>query len=404
MTGSEGTGTPPAPNVGGVFIDGGSSFREHLRRATEGARLDKPPAIPDTIRMTQAPPKLATTGVTTATVTEDESGLRLDRWFKRRYPGLALSHLAKICRKGEVRVDGKRVETSARLEEGQTVRVPPLNLDAPAAPAVKRARPEDADAIADMTLYEDKDVLVLDKPSGLATQGGSGQTRHVDGMLESLAKGDSRPVLVHRLDRDTSGVLLIAKNRRTAAELGEAFKSRAAKKVYWALVEGVPKPAQGRVSLYLAKGPGMEKQRGAGKEMEKMRIAKHGDADAQHSLTYYAIVDKTAPRCAWLSMKPLTGRTHQLRAHAEAIGCPIFGDPKYGHGQADAVRRRDPMRAMPDAAERKLHLLARRLILPHPKGGVIDVTAPLPPHMQATWDLLGYDVRQRDPIEDAPDE
>ncbi len=351
-----------------------------------------------------APKAPARAGVTAAIVTEDESGLRLDRWFKRRYPALALSHLAKICRKGEVRVDGKRVETSARLEEGQTIRIPPLNLDAPAAPAVKRARPEDADAIAAMTLYEDKDVLVLDKPFGLATQGGSGQTRHVDGMLEALAKGDSRPVLVHRLDRDTSGVLLVAKNRRTAAELGEVFRSRAAKKVYWALVEGVPKPAQGRISLYLAKGPGMEKQRGAGKDMEKMRIAKHGEADAQHSLTYYAIVDKTAPRCAWLSMKPLTGRTHQLRAHAEAIGHPIFGDPKYGHGQADLVRRRDPMRAMPEAAERKLHLLARRLILPHPKGGLIDVTAPLPPHMRATWEMLGYDIHQRDPIEDAPEE
>ncbi len=196
-----------------------------------------------------------------------------------------------------------------------------------------------------MTLFEDKDVLVLNKPYGLATQGGSGQTRHIDGMLESLAKGDTRPVLVHRLDRDTSGVLLVAKNRRMAADLGEIFRSRQAKKIYWALVEGVPKPAQGRISLYLAKGAGMEKSRGGARELEKMRVAKHGEADAQHSLTYYAIVDKVAPRCAWLSMKPLTGRTHQLRAHAEAIGHPIFGDPKYGHRPEDEVRRRDPLRA-----------------------------------------------------------
>ena len=278
-------------------------------------------------------------GVTTTTVTEDESGMRVDRWFKRRYPALALSHLAKICRKGEVRVDGKRVETSTRLEEGQKVRVPPLKIEAPASPAVKRARPEDARALADMTLFEDKDLLVLNKPYGLATQGGSGQTRHIDGMLESLAKGDSRPVLVHRLDRDTSGVLLVAKNRRIAADLGEIFRSRQAKKIYWALVEGVPKPAQGRISLYLAKGAGMERRTAGPRSREpprdasceKMRVAKHGEADAQHSLTYYAIVDKVAPRCAWLSMKPLTGRTHQLRAHAEAIGHPIFGDPKYGH-------------------------------------------------------------------------
>jgi 23S rRNA pseudouridine955/2504/2580 synthase len=348
-------------------------------------------------------PETKGVGVTTTTVTEDESGMRVDRWFKRRYPSLALSHLAKICRKGEVRVDGKRVETSTRLEEGQKVRVPPLNIEAPASPAVKRARPEDVAALRDMTLFEDKDLMVLNKPFGLATQGGSGQTRHVDGMLESLAKGDSRPVLVHRLDRDTSGVLLIAKSRKMAADLGEIFRSRQAKKIYWALVEGVPKPAQGRVSLYLAKGAGMEKARGGGRDLERMRIAKHGDADAQHSLTYYAIVDKVAPRCAWLSMKPLTGRTHQLRAHAEAIGHPIFGDPKYGHRPEDDVRRRDPLRAMPDDLERKLHLLARRLVLPHPKGGVLDVTAPLPEHMRKSWELFGFDVKQYDPIEDAPD-
>jgi 23S rRNA pseudouridine955/2504/2580 synthase len=348
-------------------------------------------------------PETKGVGVTTTTVTEDESGMRVDRWFKRRYPSLALSHLAKICRKGEVRVDGKRVETSTRLEEGQKVRVPPLKIEAPASPAVKRARPEDVAALRDMTLFEDKDLMVLNKPFGLATQGGSGQTRHVDGMLESLAKGDSRPVLVHRLDRDTSGVLLIANSRKMAADLGEIFRSRQAKKVYWALVEGVPKPAQGRVSLYLAKGAGMERARGAGRDLEKMRVAKHGDADAQHSLTYYAIVDKVAPRCAWLSMKPLTGRTHQLRAHAEAIGHPIFGDPKYGHRPEDDVRRRDPLRAMPDGLERKLHLLARRLVLPHPKGGVLDVTAPLPEHMRKSWELFGFDVKQYDPIEDAPD-
>jgi 23S rRNA pseudouridine955/2504/2580 synthase len=343
-------------------------------------------------------------GVTTATVSEDESGMRVDRWFKRRYPSLALSHLAKICRKGEVRVDGKRVETSTRLEDGQTVRVPPLRIEPPASPAVKRARPEDAAAIREMTLFEDKDLMVLNKPFGLATQGGSGQTRHIDGMLAALAKGDSRPVLVHRLDRDTCGVLLVAKSRRMAADLGEIFRSRQATKIYWALVEGVPKPAQGRISLYLAKGPGMEKARGGGRELEKMRIAKHGEADAQHSLTYYAIVDKVAPRCAWLSMKPLTGRTHQLRAHAEAIGHPIFGDPKYGHRPEDEVRRRDPLRAMPDGLERKLHLLARRLVLPHPGGGTLDVTAPLPEHMKKSWALFGFDAKQYDPIEDAPDE
>ena len=218
-----------------------------------------------------------------------------------------------------------------------------------------------------------------------------------------------RPVLVHRLDRDTSEVLLVAKTRSIAADLGEIFRSRQARKIYWALVEGVPKPAQGRISLYLAKGPGMEDKRPAPNEtgsrakLEKMRIAKHGDEDARHSVTYYTIVDKVAPRLAWLSMKPVTGRTHQLRAHAEAIGHPIIGDPKYGTTEANDPRRKDPLRAIPDAIERKLHLLARRLILPHPRGGTLDVTAPLPPHMQHAFDLFGFDVKRYDPIENAPE-
>jgi 23S rRNA pseudouridine955/2504/2580 synthase len=345
----------------------------------------------------------AATGVTTHIVSEDEAGMRVDRWFKRRYPQLALSHLAKICRKGEVRVEGKRVETSTRLEEGQKIRVPPLKLAQPATPAVKRISPEDQRAIREMTLFEDKHVLVLNKPFGLAVQGGSGTRRHIDGMLEAMAVGDTRPVLVHRLDRDTSGVLLIAKSRKMAADLGEIFRSRQAQKTYWAIVEGIPKPAQGRVSLYLAKGEGMETNRGGARNLERMHVAKHGEAEAQHSLTYYATVDKLAPRCAWLSMKPLTGRTHQLRAHAEAIGHPIFGDPKYGRRPEDEIRRRDPMRAMPAEVEQKLHLLARRLVLPHPKGGVIDVTAPLPAHMKKSWEMFGFDIKQYDPIEAAPD-
>lgn len=359
-----------------------------------------------------APPPQAASAVQTLTVSEDEAGLRLDRWFKRRFPALALSHLAKICRKGEVRVDGKRADTSTRLEQDQKIRVPPLKLETAVAPPVFRASPENARALAEMTLYEDASLLVLNKPYGLAVQGGSGMTRHIDGMLEALAQGDTRPVLVHRLDRDTSGVLLIAKNRRTAADLGEIFRSRQALKIYWALVEGVPKPTHGRVSLYLAKGAGMGddrpprpngERRDAADVREKMRVARHGEDGAQHSLTYYAIVEKAAPRCAWLSMKPLTGRTHQLRAHAEAIGCPIFGDPKYGHRPEDDVRRRDPLRAMPETMERKLHLLARRLILPHPKGGTLDVTAPLPPHMLESWDVFGFDPERDDPILSAPD-
>jgi 23S rRNA pseudouridine955/2504/2580 synthase len=350
------------------------------------------------------------TGARTVAVTEDEAGMRLDRWFKRRMPGLSLSHLNKIVRTGQVRVDGARVKAAARLEAGQNIRVPPLSLDTPAAPAVRRApSQEDARALRDMTLLEDRDLLVLNKPFGLAVQGGSGTTRHIDGMLEALAdEHGERPRLVHRLDRDTSGVLLIAKSRRMAADLGEIFRSRQARKIYWALVEGVPKPAQGRISLFLAKGEGMGDVRGArapggGRDLERMRVARHGEADAQHSVTYYALVDKVAPKLAWLSMKPLTGRTHQLRAHAEAIGHPIVGDPKYGHGREDEQRRRDPILAVPDDVERKLHLLARRLVLPHPRGGTLDVTAPLPPHMQRSFEKFGFDAKQYDPIEGAPE-
>ncbi len=344
-------------------------------------------------------------------VDEDEAGMRLDRWFRRRFPDLPQSHLMKIVRKGEVRVSGRRADVSTRLERGQAVRVPPLKLPLSSAPAVKRASPEDAEAIRAMILFEDRDIIVLNKPYGLAVQGGSGTKRHIDGMLEALAdRNGMRPVLVHRLDRDTSGVLLIAKSRKTAAELGEIFRSRRAKKIYWALVEGVPKPAQGRISMFLAKGESMGDERGRGKagavrtDLERMRVAKHGDPDAQHSLTLYAVVDKVTPRLAWLSMRPITGRTHQLRAHCEAIGHPIIGDPKYNRKSASDPARNDPLRAVPPGIEPKLHLMARRLVLPHPRGGTIDVTAPLPEHMQKSFDMFGFEPPARDPIEDAPDE
>jgi 23S rRNA pseudouridine955/2504/2580 synthase len=345
--------------------------------------------------------------VITYTIEDDEAGMRLDRWFRRRFPEVSQAHLNKIVRKGEVRVSGKRAEISTRLEAGQTVRVPPLTQAA--APVVKGpADPRDAEAIRAMVLYEDADVMVLNKPFGLAVQGGSGTKHHIDGMLEALRdRRGERPTLVHRLDRDTSGVLLLAKSRKIAAELGETFRSRGARKIYWALVEGVPKPVQGRISLFLAKGAGMGDERGAPKarrdDIERMRVARHGEPDAQHSVTLYAVVDKVPIRLAWLSMRPITGRTHQLRAHCEAIGHPIIGDPKYNRRPANDPARNDPLRAVPPGIEPKLQLLARRLTLPHPRGGLIDVTAPLPPHMETSFAMFGFDVGERDPIEDAPD-
>jgi 23S rRNA pseudouridine955/2504/2580 synthase len=346
-------------------------------------------------------------GAQTFVVSEDEEGMRLDRWFKRRMPALSLAHLNKIVRTGEVRVDGSRVKTSTRLAPGQSVRVPPLHIEASVLPARKILQ-EEVRALKDIVLFEDRDLLVLNKPFGLAVQGGSGQTRHIDGILAAMPnERGNRPVLVHRLDRETSGVLLIAKSRKIAAELGEIFRSRQATKIYWALVAGVPKPAQGRISLYLAKGDGMERGRSerrgteARGSLEKMRIAAHGDQDARHSVTYYAIVDKAPPLVAWLSLKPITGRTHQLRAHAEAIGHPIIGDAKYGARPAAGPAISDPLRAIPEAIEQKLHLLARRLVLPHPRGGTLDVTASLPPHMQHAFNMFGFDAKRFDPIENA---
>jgi 23S rRNA pseudouridine955/2504/2580 synthase len=282
------------------------------------------------------------------------------------------------------------------------VRVPPLeksgklvekNSDMLAPHVLKeknaRAKPDDASFLKSITLYEDREVMVLNKPMGLAVQGGSGTVRHIDGMLNALrTKDGQKPRLVHRIDKDTSGILLVAKTRLAAATLAKTFRSRSARKIYWALVAGVPKVKQGRISTYLAKG--------GGPEGELMRVAQHGDDDASHAVTYYAVVEKAANLLSWLSLKPVTGRTHQLRAHTAHIGHPIVGDPKY----FDIENWQ-----LPGGIQKKLHLLARRLVIPHPGGiGKIDVTAPLPPHMQQSWNLLGLDAKQYDPIVDAPEE
>jgi len=329
-------------------------------------------------------------GVQTVSVTPDENNMRVDRFFEARFPGLSFSHIQRIIRKGEVRVDGKRTEPKARLEAGQTVRIPPLNLAPPKPRADAPQAQKDRTFLKSITLYEDDDVLVLNKPAGLAVQGGSGTTHHIDGMLEALRgphPDAQRPRLVHRLDKDTAGCLLVAKTRFAASALAKTFRSRSARKIYWALVAGVPKPKQGRVSTFLAKQEA--------EEDSFMRIAKHGEKGAVHAVTYYAVVETAAHKLAWVSLKPVTGRTHQLRAHMAHIGHPIAGDPKYFNIENWEL---------PGGMQNKLHLLARRIVVPHPRGGVIDATAPLPPHMQQSWNLLGLDAGRYDPIVEAPEE
>jgi len=330
------------------------------------------------------------TSVQTVTVGADESGMRVDRFFEAKFPGLSFSHIQRIVRKGEVRVNGKRVDTKDRLELGQQVRIPPLALSAPKRSTLSSDDEKTRDFLKSITLHEDADVMVLNKPMGLSVQGGSGTTRHIDGMLEVLRQpgvDGQRPRLVHRIDKDTAGCLLVAKTRFAAAALAKTFRTRSARKIYWALVAGVPKPRQGRISTYLAK-----------EELEEdsfMRVAQHGEEGAAHAVTYYAVVETSAQTLAWVSMKPVTGRTHQLRAHMAHVGNPIVGDPKYF--QIENWQ-------LPGGLQNRLHLLARRIVVPHPRGGTIDVSAPLPPHMQQSWNLLGLDAARYDPIVEAPEE
>jgi 23S rRNA pseudouridine955/2504/2580 synthase len=352
------------------------------KAAMAAAPAPKPKAVPN--------PANYSAGVQTIFVTPDEDGMRVDRWFEARFPGLSFSHIQRIVRKGEVRVNSRRTEPKSRLVAGQAVRVPPLQLEAPKVREEAPQAMKDREFLRSITLSEDDDVLVLNKPAGLAVQGGSGIKENIDDMLEALRAPHAdaqRPRLVHRLDKDTAGCLLVAKTRFAAAALAKTFRTRSARKIYWALVAGVPKPKQGRISTYLAK---FEDE-----EDSYMRIAKHGEKDAVHAVTYYAVVETSAQKLAWISLKPVTGRTHQLRAHMAHVGNPIIGDPKYFNIENWEL---------PGGIQNRLHLLARRIVVPHPRGGTIDISAPLPPHMQQSWNLLGLDENRFDPIVDAPEE
>ncbi|WP_395713266.1 RluA family pseudouridine synthase [Reyranella sp.] len=308
-------------------------------------------------------------------VTADEAGLRLDRWFQRHYPDLGHGALQKLLRTGQVRVDGKRAEARDRIEPGQTIRVPPGVLSAPPSKPTEVAGVPDRDAaeIRRLVIHRDDHVIVLNKPPGLAVQGGTGTERHVDGMLDALRFGfEERPRLVHRLDKDTSGLLLIARTGQAARRLGESFRDRETEKLYWAVVVGVPPRAEGTIDLPLAKRPGA-------RDRELMQV----DHEAgQKALTHFRVVDRAGKRAALLALWPRTGRTHQLRVHCAAIGCPILGDGKYGGEEA-------LLASVADAG--RLHLHARRLALPHPSGkGELTVVAELPPHFRRTVEAFGF--------------
>lgn len=333
--------------------------------------------------------------VETIRIAAGEAGMRLDRWMKAHFPEVGHVYLQKLLRTGQVRLNGKRVEANARVEAEDEVRVPAV-VRLP--PKTKGNEPSlrppmgvskaDRDLIEKMILFEDDDVVVLNKPFGIAVQGGTGTKRHIDGILAGMADrfGD-RPRLVHRLDRDTTGVLLVAKTRQAAAKLGRIFQTRSAAKTYWALVKGVPRPGQGKIEAALVKA--------SGPDGDRVRKALPGEQDkAMHATTHYSVIDTVAHKAAWVSLKPVTGRQHQLRAHMDLIGHPIVGDSKYPGGLELPAENMEP----------KLHLHARRLIIPHPNGRTkIDVTAPLPSHMQATWTLLGLDPNKFQPADEPVD-
>src|SRR6266851_4750044 len=322
------------------------------------------------------------TGVDVVTVRPEDGAGRLDRWFRRHYPALGHGRLEKLLRTGQVRVDGKRARAGDPVAPGQAIRVPPLAEPSTPRP-VRRVRPQDEGVLRQLVLYRDASAIVLNKPAGLAVQGGTKTGRHVDGLLDTLRfDSDERPRLVHRLDKDTSGVLLIARSAAAAAFFTRAFREKTTRKTYWAAVIGLPRLLQGRIDLALAKhaGPG-----GA-------RVAERVQADAEDgksAVTYYRVIDRAGDRASWLALLPITGRTHQLRAHCAALGTPILGDGKYGASAAHLAGV---------VAASGLHLHARSLAIPSPAGGILRVTAPLPPHMRETWDLLGFSGDSADPF------
>ncbi len=330
-------------------------------------------------------------------VDADGEDQRLDRWFRRIFPHIPQGRIEKMCRKGEIRVDGGRVKTSTHLAEGQKVRIPPL----PTADETQRKRAEhsavsdaDAEMIRNCVIYKDDDIIVLNKPAGLPVQGGSGQTRHIDGLAEALTFGnDRKPRLVHRLDKDTSGVLLLARNGRAAKGLAKAFQDKTTQKIYWALVAGHPEQNIGTIRFGLVKQSG----HGPNNAGEKMVCIPPNKIDetpgAKRATTDFVVIESVGKRATWVGLAPITGRTHQLRAHMAEIGCPIAGDGKYG-GSSQVNEGEGWGAQLGGAISRKMHLHARSISLKHPlTGKEMFFEAPLPEHMQRTWEFFGWDLK-----------
>ena len=315
--------------------------------------------------------------VRTFTVGEDDDGIRLDRWFKRHLPDVSFNLVSRWARTGQLRVEGKRVAPGDRLETGQILRVPPAEpapAEGPGARPKRIVEPlteDEAEFVRDMVMAKGRDWFMLNKPPGLATQGGTKTVQHLDRLLDGLADDEGqRPKLVHRLDKDTSGVLLVARSARAAGHFSKAFSGRTARKVYWALITGVPSAEEGLIDAPLAKQPGTGG--------EKMHVDEENGLPAK---TRYRLIDRAGNRAAWVELQPLTGRTHQLRAHMAAIGHPIVGDAKYGGAEA----------FLTGGISRKLHLHARRLKIEGLDGKPIDYTAELPAHFAESLATLGFD-------------
>lgn len=331
--------------------------------------------------------------VQTLHVGNDEAEQRLDRWFRRHFPHVSQGRIEKMCRKGEIRVDGGRVKSNTRIAPGQAVRVPPLpTVDEVEAQAkISHVSKADAKLIRDCVIYQDDDIIVLNKPPGLPVQGGSKQTRHIDGMSAAL-QGDKHepPRLVHRLDKDTSGVLVLARTQASASALTKAFRHFGTRKIYWAMVAGVPYPKIGKIKYGLVKAPG----HGKGGEGEKMHCVHPREVastyGAKRAETDYATLCFLGQRAAWMALVPITGRTHQLRAHMAEMGHPIVGDGKYG-GSGQENQGDGWGSQLGDEISKKLHLHARSLDIEHPTTGeMMNFTAPIPEHMQRSWDFLGW--------------